>query len=531
MDRGRIVYMKRIKRTGNLPKQFLNRIFIFLALIFFLLALLYFRFAMKKMEQELCDNLRAVTERTGDYMDYRLERTQTGVEILRSILRGIIKTDSDMAGQIKEFEGIRQRISEVLDEDVISFCRIYIAEDKIYNGQLTSTYSVNSMDKLDLSGSKNEFLQSGWMDTHGQSYSTQAQNEQVISYICPVRAEHNFEELGGVLVGDVNISELQDILHTDGQEELVLVNSDGVILAAGDGRCPGEIFLTSAQMESGENDSSGYFLSDNRIYILSRLKNADWYVCTGIDRFQTFQMNRDFVITLLLMVVALSSVILGMSLSFRNVQLQLSVTRYQQEALQAQIKPHFLYNTLDAIKWMIMDQRTKDSVWMLNELSRFMRFCFNNDSNTVLFSEEVRHIQAYLGMMQKMFQGKFEVFYELEEETMECLIPKFVLQPLVENALLHGILYSEKEDRYITIRSWMEEECYHVEVEDNGNGMPQETAEHLLDMQRKEKRSYGVYNVYERLKIFGEKQFGFHVTSKEGMGTCIGMELPLKYKV
>ena len=575
--------MKICKKEKKRQYKWFSLFLIILAVVFLFSGFLYFCSAIQSVENELCDNLQITLDRTCDYLYYRLERTQASVETLRSVLRELLNTDSNFEQQLEEYDRIKQLMMDVLDEEVISYCRIYIAKDKIYDSQLTSTYSLNSMDDLELPTENPGPLQAWWMGTHLQSYSVLFQSEWVISYICSVRSETNFDEPGAILIADVNISELQDILYTDSKDEVFLINSSGEILISKDNSLLGKPFLTLEQMNK-INAPSGRIKDGDTIYIYSQLENTDWYLITTADKTQIYMLNTDIILTLILFVIALTGIAVSLSMSLLNMHLKLNVIRireivnrlkdnssddspqdierllnqnfesnldadmeqitsilmdaiseqyknrlaiaeYQMEALQAQIKPHFLYNTLDSIKWMILDGKNEDSTWMLNELSRFIRFSFHGDS-IVPLSEEIGHIQSYLGLMQKRFTNGFDVVYELDQATSQFLIPKFSLQPLVENSLLHGILYCQKNERYIAIRSWKDSNTYGIEIEDNGNGMSEEILNHLLDISRQSGEHYGVYNVWERLMIFSKNRCQFHVSSKEGAGTCISIELP-----
>lgn len=206
---------------------------------------------------------------------------------------------------------------------------------------------------------------------------------------------------------------------------------------------------------------------------------------------------------------------------------KLTVAEYQMEALQAQIKPHFLYNTLDVIKWMIMDKNLEDGIWMVNSLSKYLRMSINKGEPIVPLEEEIALTRIYLGIMQKRFSGKFRVEYELAEDLIDCRIPKFSLQPLVENALLHGILHCEKPELYLAIRGWVDGDNFNIEVEDNGCGMPNEQAVSLAESEVGANKSYGIANVHKRLDIFARGECGFSIRSYEGVGTCVAIELPL----
>jgi len=204
---------------------------------------------------------------------------------------------------------------------------------------------------------------------------------------------------------------------------------------------------------------------------------------------------------------------------------RLAVSEYQMKSLQAQIKPHFLYNTLDVIKWMILDNRPDDSVWMVNALSKYLRMSINKGPDIVPLSEELDLTKTYLGIMLRRFDHKFTVEYDLDDAASTCLIPKLSLQPLVENALLHGILNCDKQERHLVLRTWYSGKTFGVEVEDNGTGMTEEKAAELEKLDSG--KSYGILNVHRRLKIFAKEECVFRISSREGLGTCVSIELPV----
>ena len=208
---------------------------------------------------------------------------------------------------------------------------------------------------------------------------------------------------------------------------------------------------------------------------------------------------------------------------------QLAVRDFQMKALQAQINPHFLYNTLDVIKWMIADGRNEDSVWMINALSRYFQLSLSSGRDIVRMEEEIHLTRTYIGIMQKRFQGVFTAQFDVEPGTEKCLIPKLSLQPIIENALLHGILYAEKPEKSICVRIMQEDGRLIIEVEDNGNGIDDETLETIRSTGGDSRgKSYGLSNVIRRLRLFGAGEDGFEIYSRIGVGTCVTLRLPAR---
>lgn len=212
-----------------------------------------------------------------------------------------------------------------------------------------------------------------------------------------------------------------------------------------------------------------------------------------------------------------------LDLQYQN---EIEVRDYQMRALQAQINPHFLYNTLDIIKWMIADGRVKDSIWMVNALSRYFQLSLSSGKDIVRIEEEIELTKTYVGIMIKRFPDTFTFDYQVDPDAINCLIPKLSLQPFVENALLHGILYAEKPERKLTICVVRDDDIVSVEISDNGNGIPDDRLQNIRNGTIAEK-GYGISNVRKRLELFGmSTEDGFQIDSKAGEGTIVTLRFP-----
>ena len=173
------------------------------------------------------------------------------------------------------------------------------------------------------------------------------------------------------------------------------------------------------------------------------------------------------------------------------------------KALQAQINPHFLYNTLSLINWKALAAGEEDISRMTLALSTFYRTALNRGRNVLQVETELSNTRAYLEIQSMLHDGDFDYEIEAQTEILQCESLNLILQPLVENAIHHGI--EEKTDGRgkITVRGWKEDNCVWFMVEDNGVGMEQEVADKILTM---ESKGYGVRNVDERIRLcYGEK--------------------------
>ncbi len=201
------------------------------------------------------------------------------------------------------------------------------------------------------------------------------------------------------------------------------------------------------------------------------------------------------------------------------------------DLLQSQINPHFLYNTLDAIVWSAEAGNQKQVVSMVGNLSDFFRLSLNKGKENVLIREELQHVRSYLEIQHIRYQDILTFEINVPEEFNEYKIPKLTIQPIVENALYHGIK-NKRGGGKITIYAEEKRDHFTIVVEDTGKGMDEERLRQvrkaIRDGTPEKNVVYGLYNVNERIRLnFGEG-YGIHLESVLNKGTRVRIRLPKK---
>ena len=235
---------------------------------------------------------------------------------------------------------------------------------------------------------------------------------------------------------------------------------------------------------------------------------------------------------------------LGRSIQKMTVKIQRlmeAIIREQEEkrkseldSLQAQITPHFLYNTLDIIVWMIEEERKQDAVRVVTALARLFRISLSKGKHIISVEDELEHVRNYLIIQNLRFKDRFTYEFQIQEEVKRLSIIKLVVQPLVENAIYHGMdgMYG---DGIITIRAYLQEGDLYISVKDNGMGMKKEQLEALLDysqeVQTAKGNGLGVRNVHERIRLYFGEAYGLVIRSELDVGTEVLIHLPaVEYK-
>ena len=198
------------------------------------------------------------------------------------------------------------------------------------------------------------------------------------------------------------------------------------------------------------------------------------------------------------------------------------------DALQSQINPHFLYNTLDSIVWMIEGERYQDAVFMITQLASLFRISLSRGKTIISIADEIKHAKNYMNIQKVRYKNSFSVEFDIDEEIMQCCTVKLVIQPLLENAIYYGVEGMDG-DGEIKVKGYRKDQDIYIEVSDNGFGMPQDVVGALLtENERVPKKGSGVglINVYNRIRLRFGNAYRLEIESIPDEGTIVRIHLP-----
>lgn len=546
----------------------------------------FLHLSTKNMEDNISLSLQHSVEQRKINIDFRLRSVQQLDRNLITMIYPYTYSDADLSEQYTEYAELNGIFSTYASPDGISNVRLYLSPQKIYSHQGSTYYTLDELRTgAEEESIYLKEAGMNWLETHPVPLSKAPGSSRVWANVLTLthamRARSDYEQLACVLMLDVEISTFDEMLRSDDVADSYgyLVNSQGICLASPDQTFVNKAILLPELMDDIRQTEAGCLSKADRVYVYHKLAYNDWYVVmdypgTILSVANSAQGNLLQVMIIVVLITSLTLVFIlaynytaNITLARINASLdalntgsaapsdeapsflnplhqlernadqmvltvkelmenqyqdRIAIAESQMKSLQAQIKPHFLYNTLDIIKWMILDQKNEEAAQMVNTLSRYLRQSINKGPGIIALREELELSRTYISIMQTRFKNRFTVNFEIEDAAEGYCIPKLSLQPLLENALLHGILYCEKPDKELTVRAWVADGSVHIEIEDNGNGMPEETVR-ALDAGT---TGYGLGNVRKRLALFSKGEGSFDIFSREGFGTCIAIRIP-----
>lgn len=203
---------------------------------------------------------------------------------------------------------------------------------------------------------------------------------------------------------------------------------------------------------------------------------------------------------------------------------EISLRKTELNALQAQINPHFLYNTLDSIAWMCEEERTQEAVVMVNALARLFRISISKGHELIPIERECQHAESYLKIQKFRYKSQFSYKFDVQPECMQYLCNKITLQPIIENAIYHGLDMVDEGLITITVRE--DGNDIVMSVEDNGVGMSEEMCSEILEREPGDKGGIGIKNVNDRIKIYFGDNYGLTIISVPDEGTRVNIRMP-----
>ncbi|WP_347880107.1 sensor histidine kinase [Paenibacillus sp. BK720] len=193
------------------------------------------------------------------------------------------------------------------------------------------------------------------------------------------------------------------------------------------------------------------------------------------------------------------------------------------ETLQAQINPHFLYNTLSSISRLAKFGQVEKQHQMVMNLAKFYRLSLNEGQTIIPIGKEIEQVRAYMDIQQIKYGDRVRIDYTISPEIVELTTVKLIVQPFVENVLEHAWRGDQID---IQVTGYLEGAVVHLIVADNGNGMPQDTIFHIFNGEGMERVGYGIRNVHERIQLYYGKDFGVAINCAEGEGTRVHIRIP-----
>lgn len=411
----------------------------------------------------------------------------------------------------------------------------------------------------------------------------------VVSLSRAVELTSNGNSTLGVLLVDMNYSSIEQLFNkanTDNSSEYVyLMDSNGEIIYHPKQKLIYTNLYEENNLEAVHYDDGSYteeFLGQKRLVTVKTVSYTGWKIVSVVPM-STFNMGlygtRLFVVMLMalsvLAVILLNQLVsariakplrklndsvkeweagnlnpdiyVGGSLEVEHLGRTLRSTvdqirqlmndiLYEQEekrkseldALQSQINPHFLYNTLDSIVWMIEGERYEEAVFMVTQLASLFRISLSRGKTIISLEDEIKHARNYMNIQKIRYKNSFTVEFEVDEDTLNCCTVKLVVQPILENAIYYG-MEGMVDEGEIKVRAYREDTDVYIEVRDNGLGMPQDTVKLLLtDNSRVRSRGSGVglTNVHSRIQLRFGKEYGLKIESQPDEGTMVQIHLP-----
>lgn len=488
--------------------------------------------------------------------------------------------------QIDDYNQLTNILRSGLTSREVYSVRLYVGNDALFARENMLIHSLSKVKetlwyKSMLANTESIYCRS----TYEYDYKDARGVQNIISCVRPLAENAKTGEPLGVLsidVSETSIRQVIDQTNITKSGQVYLLDAGGYVISAQDSKRIGTFFeQTRFWGDAWEARSGSFTYSKNgksSIIIHEQVEGTKWKLVAVIPQEEivggSMQLSRDLIAIAAIVIVLAVLTAIGVSTSitrrirelfvhinhiekerwdyqvkaqstdeigllqhhFNRMSMNMKLLiqeKYQAEAakkgaelkaLQAQINPHFLYNTLELIHWMAMKHRAKDISDIVGRLAKFFRLSLSKGKDVISIRDELEHVRTYLDIQSQRFSGKLHYTVEADPEVESYMTVKLILQPLVENAILHGILESKDKAGHITIRAYRQADDILLEVEDDGTGMSAQALAGILEPS--ESGGYGINNVAEKLKLYYGTEYGLSYESELGDGTIAHVRIP-----
>ncbi|NLV35534.1 MAG: sensor histidine kinase [Clostridiaceae bacterium] len=489
--------------------------------------------------------------------------------------------------QIRDAQDLTSFVTPFENEEDVYRIRLYVQDSVIYSQELVNLFSMSDIEgsewyRLLVSG-KDKIL---WCP--GYYFASDSnENASVISAARMIRDPNDYSDTIGIFRIDMLESNLKDIVrkaNTTQSGVAYLQNSDGLVITSSDQELMKSFDVESSFSQnlagSADNWQETHREGDRLLVGSKAIIGTDWFLVSIIPYEEILSTGNTIRQQMLVLLVALTTLayILAFYMSGSNTKRisrlikkmrkvqegelePIKVTPVKDEigelmetfnymihrikilieeqyksgqeiksvelkALQAQINPHFLYNTLDLINWTAIKHKVPELSSLVQSLSKFYKLSLNKGRDIVPISDEIQHVTLYTDIQNRRFENKIHLSIDVDDDILEYSILKTILQPIAENSIMHGILEKDDQSGNISIRGRLEKNTVILEVQDDGIGIDIETVNDVLNANPKESHGYGVRNINNRLKLHYGQEYGLTYTSKPGKGTEVVIRIP-----
>jgi two-component system sensor histidine kinase YesM len=489
--------------------------------------------------------------------------------------------------QIRDAQDLTSFVTPFENEEDVYRIRLYVQDSVIYSQELVNLFSMSDIEgsewyRLLLSG-KDKIL---WCPGYYFA-SDSGENFSVISAARMIRDPNDYSDTIGIFRIDMLESNLKDIVrkaNTTQSGVAYLQNRDGLVITSSDHELMKsfdvEFSFLQNLADSEENWQETQQDSDRLLVGSKAIIGTDWFLVSIIPYEEILSTGNTIRQQMLVLLVALTTLayILAFYMSGSNTKRisrlikkmrkvqegefePIKVTPVKDEigelmeafnymiqrikiliedqyksgqeiksvelkALQAQINPHFLYNTLDLINWTAIKHKVPEVSSLVQSLSKFYKLSLNKGRDIVPISDEIQHVTLYTDIQNMRFENRIKLNIDIDEDILEYSILKTILQPIVENSIIHGILEKDDQSGNISIRGRLEKNTVILKIQDDGIGIDIETVNDVLNANPKESHGYGVRNINNRLRLHYGQEYGLTYTSTPGKGTEVVIRIP-----
>ncbi|WP_160692192.1 sensor histidine kinase [Clostridium sp. C2-6-12] len=547
------------------------------------------------IEENITASTEQAFDQSYSFITYKLDRifNSSNALVIDNNLTSILRKDPNnypISEQVGDLFNLRDILSSYQNNIDINNINVYVNDKFIYSNESRNIFSMKKLDGskwLDkIKKERNRFF---WCPP---SYLNSNQTE-FLSLGKTVISPDDFSDSIGYIVINFKKSDLEDILKKinsiDGSISCI-VNSNGDLIAASNYNNYDVYKSLVSQIKPSNNTRLTEFDYNNNTFFIqsSYIDKTDWQI-VNIVPYSTVssQINTQRIILIIIVLIfggaslwagfyffnainkRLSKVIKGMRevhtdtldnfiendsddelgelinnynymiakmsvLVDDQYKLGKAVKNAELKALQSQINPHFLYNTLDMINWMAYKNMNSEISSAVKKLAKFYKLSLNKGKDIISINDEINHVSLYTEIQNMRYSNRITLELDVDDFIKNCKIPKITLQPIVENAILHGILAKGDVEGKIIITGTIDENAIYLRVSDDGIGIKESELPFILSAKKVKSNStsskgsgYGIRNINERIKLYYGDDFGLSFASTYEKGTTVTIKIPI----